>query len=155
LGTPLISKKDVRLAVQCFSGDKCWIPIEAARSDNPLPVIEYAKKQGLGKHPKWRGTMEFDIDILQNLRRAFISKYENTPKYKFGVQIPTSISHALRLDRLNGNHLWQEAIQTEMDQMNEYQTFRVPKVVMIFPLTSTSLTIWCLIANLMADERGD
>jgi hypothetical protein len=41
------------------------------------------------------------------------------------VQIPTSISHALRLDNLNGNNLWQEAIQKEMDQLKEYQTFRV------------------------------
>jgi hypothetical protein len=83
LGTPIISKKDVRLEVQFFSGDKCWIPIEAARSDNPLPVIEYAKKKGLGKRPKWKWTMEFDIDSLHDLRKAFISKYENTPKYKF------------------------------------------------------------------------
>jgi hypothetical protein len=109
LGTPIISKNDVRLEVKFFRGDKDWIPIEAARSDNPLPVIKYAKKKGLGKHPKWKWTIEFDIDSVQDLRRAFISKYENIPKYKFWVQIPKSISHALRLDRLNGNHLGHDA----------------------------------------------
>jgi hypothetical protein len=39
---------------------------------------------------------------------------------------PTSISHALRLDKIDGNILWQEAIQREMDQLEEYKTFRVP-----------------------------
>jgi Reverse transcriptase (RNA-dependent DNA polymerase) len=30
------------------------------------------------------------------------------------------------LDKLNGNDLWQEAIQKEMDQLKEYKTFRLP-----------------------------
>jgi hypothetical protein len=30
------------------------------------------------------------------------------------------------VDKLNGNTLWQEAIQREMDQLREYQTFRIP-----------------------------
>jgi hypothetical protein len=70
---------------------------------------------------------EFDPDEFEDLRQAFIAKFDHTPKYKFGVQIPASISHALRLDKLNGNKLWEEAIQKEMDQLKEYETFRVPK----------------------------
>jgi hypothetical protein len=62
---------------------------------------------------KW--TKDFDLTAMEDLRKAFVAKYENTPKYKFGVQIPTSISHALRLDKLNVNNFWQEAIQKEMD----------------------------------------
>jgi hypothetical protein len=52
-----------------FSGDKCWIPMEAARSENPIPVIDYAKVMKITKHPEWKWTMEFDMD----LRRAFIA----------------------------------------------------------------------------------
>ena len=77
------------------------------------------------KSYRWKWTKDFDLEEVEDLRRAFTAKYENTPKYKFGVQIPTSISHALRLDKLNGNNLWQEAIQKEMDQLKEYQTFRL------------------------------
>jgi hypothetical protein len=68
-----------------------------------------------------------DIEAVEDLRRGFIAKFENAPKYKFGVQIPSSISHALRLDRLNGNNLWQVAIDNEMSQLKEYtNAFRVP-----------------------------
>jgi hypothetical protein len=44
----------------------------------------------------------------------------------FGVQIPTSISHTLRLDKTNGNNLWKEAIDKEMAQLKDYKTFRKP-----------------------------
>jgi hypothetical protein len=123
---PLVTTKGVRLLVKFFSGDKAWVPMEAARSDNPTPVIEYAKRKKLLKHPRWTWTEDFDIATVEDLRQAFVAKYENTPKYKFGVQIPTSISHALRLDRLNGDDQWGEAIKREMDQLKEYKTFRLP-----------------------------
>jgi Reverse transcriptase (RNA-dependent DNA polymerase) len=73
------------------------------------------------------GSGQWNSDVLEDLRNAFIAKYENTPKYKFGIQIPSSIKHALLLDKLNGNDLWREAIQTEMDQLKDYETFRETK----------------------------
>ena len=101
--------------------------MEAARGDNPIPLIEYSMGNSLWKKcERWRWTKEFDHDQVEDLRKVFVAKYENTPKYKFGVQIPTSIPHALRLDKLNGNKLWEEAIQKEMDQLTEYKTFRLP-----------------------------
>jgi hypothetical protein len=122
----LITRSGVRLLVKLFDGTRAWIPMEAAQGGQPVPVIDYARKHKLWKHPSWKWTKEFGIEALDDLRQAFIAKFENTPKYKFGVQIPTSISHALRLDKLNGNNLWQEAIQKEMDQLKEYKTFRLP-----------------------------
>ena len=44
------------------------------------------------------------------------------PRFKFGIEVPTSVQHALKLDQVN-NHLWQEAIDKELAQMNEYKTF--------------------------------
>jgi hypothetical protein len=109
-----VTTKGVRLLVKFFSGDRAWVPMKSARSDNPLPIIEYSMKNDLWKHSKlWKWTKLFDVESLEDLR-GFLAKYENAPKYIFGVQIPTSIAHALRLDKLNGNNLWQEAIQNEM-----------------------------------------
>ena len=44
--------------------------------------------------------------------------------FKFGVQIPTNSGHALHLDKINNNHLWEEAIKKEMDSLNDFKTFR-------------------------------
>jgi preprotein translocase subunit SecA len=95
------------------------------------------------------------MDALEDLRKGFLAKYENTPKYKFGVQIPTSFAHALRLDKLNGNNLWQEAIHNEMDQLREYNTFRVPTRKDDLSEYQRIPSTWFSIASLMVDERGD
>jgi hypothetical protein len=42
----------------------------------------------------------------------------------FGVEIPRNVKHALELDKANGNHLWRESMDKEMEQINEFQTFR-------------------------------
>jgi hypothetical protein len=59
---------------------------------------------------------------------ARILKVSTSPagiKYKFGIQVPKGIKNAIDLDKKNGNQLWQEAIKTELTQLNDYQTFIV------------------------------
>jgi hypothetical protein len=46
-------------------------------------------------------------------------------KYKFGIQVPKGIKNTIDLHKKNGNHLWQEAINTELKQITDYQTFIV------------------------------
>ena len=46
------------------------------------------------------------------------------PKYKFGVEIPRSVRHALEIDRKNGNNLWREALLKELAQLDEFEVFR-------------------------------
>jgi hypothetical protein len=45
-------------------------------------------------------------------------------QYMFGVEIPKSVKHALELDKANGNNLWRESINKELEQINDFQTFR-------------------------------
>ena len=47
------------------------------------------------------------------------------PIFKFGVQVPQNNTEALMLDKKNGNTKWQDAINLELDAINEYGTFRV------------------------------
>jgi hypothetical protein len=46
-------------------------------------------------------------------------------KYNFGIQVPRGIKNAIDLDKKNENYLWQEAINTELEQLTDYQTFLV------------------------------
>ena len=34
--------------------------------------------------------------------------------HKFGIDIPTSIKHALEIDRINQNNFWRDALELEM-----------------------------------------
>ena len=53
------------------------------------------------------------------------AKNQQSPLYKFGVQVPMNASHALYLDKLNNNNLWQEAMDKEIISINDFKTFRV------------------------------
>ena len=48
-------------------------------------------------------------------------------KYQFGVRIPRNYQEALALDKQNGNTFWRDATQLELDQIMEYETFKVRK----------------------------
>jgi hypothetical protein len=41
------------------------------------------------------------------------------------VEVPKTPKHALQLDQKEQNELWKQAITTELDQINEYKTFRI------------------------------
>jgi hypothetical protein len=59
---------------------------------------------------------------------ARIHKVSTSPaciKYKFGVQVPKGIKNAIDLDMNNNNQSWQEAINTEPNQLIDYRTFLV------------------------------
>ena len=57
------------------------------------------------------------------MKRIFATK-KNKTKIKFGIEVPKGYKDALRLDEQNGNTLWQDAIKTELDQINSYGTFK-------------------------------
>jgi hypothetical protein len=63
---------------------------------------------------------------VENLCKAFATKAELVPKFKFGVEVPKNTRRALELDKINGDNLWREAIQKEMSQLSDYKTFRLP-----------------------------
>ena len=103
----------------------------AARRAQPFAVLDYYKmlrKQGkdLIKHRPWTWLRPYlqDTDKADELRQAFKATVERGPKIKFGVEVPRSVRHALSLDKANGNNLWEEAINKELGQINQYKTFR-------------------------------
>jgi hypothetical protein len=74
-----------------------WIPISVLRHEHPFLVIDYALK-----FPAVRHSPDF----------CWIQEYiDNADKIQ-------------ETHKQNGNHLWQEAIEKELKQLNDYKTFR-------------------------------
>ena len=58
--------------------------------------------------------------------KIFKSQVEDMqPRFKFGVEVPRSVKEAMRLDEMNGNKLWIEAITKKRDQLFDFETFEV------------------------------
>lgn len=52
-------------------------------------------------------------------------KKTSLKKYKFSKEVPVDIEHALKLDEINGNDMWKQAIEKGVDQVNDLNTFIV------------------------------
>ena len=56
------------------------------------------------------------------------SQERKGPSRRFGVEVPRNPKHALELDKQNGNDGWKKSMQLELDQLEEFNTFKlVPK----------------------------
>ncbi|WP_371077809.1 hypothetical protein, partial [Salmonella enterica] len=89
----------------------------------------YAVKKDLAKEPDWYWVEDMILDNKEYERMIYVIQTARAfvPKYKFGVEVPRSIRHALEIDKRNGNNLWRRAIEKELKQMDDFQVFRLPR----------------------------
>jgi hypothetical protein len=94
---------------------------------NPKPIISFSRNNNLlDKIPFCHFTHYCRSNTAVHIAR--ILKVSTSPagiKYKFGIQVPRGIKNEIDLVKKNGNQLWQEAINTELKQLTDYQTFIV------------------------------
>ena len=69
-----------------------------------------------------------DDDTIRKVRRAVRAKKKKLKgkpptRFKYGVQVPRNIMDAQRLDQLNGNTLWMDAVQKEMQALYDLDCF--------------------------------
>jgi len=121
------STHKVLVKVHWQNDQPTWQDMAAVHIQQPEILVTYAFVHGLDKHPDWKWTLSHcDLDEWRaHIVNAFKATSENGPWYKFGIEVPHSLKHALFLDRKNGNHLWREAIKIELQQINYYKTFQV------------------------------
>ena len=111
------------------TGETTWEPLSSIWNADKLTVAQYARENGLLDTKGWRRTKSVrgDTARLAQLVRLFkaSSASWDGPKYKFGVQVPRNTKEAYRIDRENGDTKWADAIEKELKQIDDYNTFRV------------------------------
>jgi hypothetical protein len=106
---------------------KSWVKYFALGLSNPKPIISFARNNNLLDKMPFCHLIQYcrsntAVDI------ASIVKVSTSPariKYKFGIQVPKGIKNAIDLDKKNGNQLLQEAVNTDLKQLTDYQSFIV------------------------------
>ncbi len=122
--------RGTKLEVLCEFGDPNksaqWISLFALALQDPESILEYATKNHLTKTGVFRTIFQHCVgDQTSNLMRAYKATIRpGGPKFKFGVQVPYGVKQALALDKKNGNTKWQDAIKTELSQLDEFKVFR-------------------------------
>ena len=95
---------------------------------DPVTIAIYAREHGLLDTPGWKLPLikkyaKTHQRLIRMANQAKLHSFRNKPVYMYGVQVPRTYDQAMQLDADNGNHLWQEAIDKEMVQIDEYETF--------------------------------
>jgi len=102
-----------------------WVNFFALCLSDPTPVISFAREHKLLDKRPFCHLIPY-CKVKPPLDIAKIHKVTSSPttvKYKFGIQVPKGIKNAISLDKKNNNNLWQEAIETELKQLTDYETF--------------------------------
>jgi Reverse transcriptase (RNA-dependent DNA polymerase) len=112
--------------VEWETGETTYEPLDMIASDDPVTCAEYAMKHNLLDTSGWKRFRRYaknEKKLNRMINQAKLRSYRREPFWKFGVLVPRTHAQAVELDRLNGNTKWQDAEETEMRQLIEYQTF--------------------------------
>jgi hypothetical protein len=105
--------------------DPCWIDGDALRVQCPHLIIDYVHRNKFENLSDFKWVKKLTPEEETRLVHAFATSTQPGPKYKFGQLVPRNIAHAFEIDRMNNNTAWQDAMGTELKQINDYKTFRL------------------------------
>lgn len=108
----VVTTKGWHLNVRWSDQSTSWVTLASLKESNPVELADYAYVNGLDKEPAFA----WWVSYVRRKRSNIIHKMKSRAKrsnMKFGVVVPQTVEEALELDRINGNHLWAEAIKKE------------------------------------------
>ena len=120
-------KNKRELQVLWETGEVTWEPYGVIKKYAPLQVALFAERENLLNYDAWKWAKTYvrkHKRTIRVLRAHYVKVQGRTYRFQFGIRIPISISEALRLDEQNGNSLWREAIDKEIDKIIDYEVFK-------------------------------
>ena len=113
------------LEVEWRDGSTTWIPLKELKETNPVEVSQYASDNRIIDQPAfdwWCPDLLKKRSRLIKATKAAKKRHLRT-NFKFGIELPRSVEHALELDAASGTTFWHDAIVKEMT--NVRVAFRV------------------------------
>ncbi len=122
--SPTYKGSKYNLLVVWEDGTQTYEPLSSMAQDDPVTVAQYAKDNDLLTVTGWKrlGHLQRSLHKLEHYVNKRVVNY-GAPKYKFGTEVPRSLKHAFELDYKNCNLNWTTAINLEVSQVLDYQTF--------------------------------
>ena len=108
-------------------GSETFEPLSVMSKEDPLTCALYAKDHDLLDTPGWKSLKRIasrEVKFTRMVKQAKLSQARHGPTYKFGILVPKNKKHALEIDAANGNKRWQQSMDSEIAQIDEYDTFK-------------------------------
>ena len=101
------------LLVKWADYSESLISLKYMKEAHPVILVKFSKAHDISDNPSFECWVPYTLrkqDVILSNVKARIRK--TTQKY--GIEIPTNINHANRLDRENNNTLWRDTLANEI-----------------------------------------
>jgi hypothetical protein len=116
-------KRSPQVLVRWTSGKETWEPLVHVKKDVPVMAADYIVKNNLHK-PYSRGWAERILKKADNVYHTMRRAAGCSQNMMYGIKVPKNVAQALKFDKKNGNTLWQDAINKEMDALLKLNVFK-------------------------------
>ncbi len=106
-------------------GSTSWETLRNLKESNPLELAEYAVMHQISQEPAFAWWVPYTLKRRDRMVSSIVSRFKKRT-HKFGIEVPTSVEHALEIDRLTGTTYWYDAIQKEMRNVKVAFSFLQP-----------------------------
>jgi hypothetical protein len=110
------------LCIEWKDGTSTWERLAGLKEINPVEVSEYAVANNLLDAPAFVWWVPHAIKKRSRIIAAVTKRYHKRT-HTFGIEVPKSWDDCVRLDKENGNTIWQDAVRKEMK--NVRITFKI------------------------------
>lgn len=108
--------KGWKLLVRWKDGSETWIPLTHMKESHPVETAEFAMARRIDNEAAFAWWVPYVLRKRENIISKVKARMRKTER-KYGIQIPTSVEDARRLDTENGNTFWMDALAKEMSNV--------------------------------------
>ena len=108
-----MTTKGWKLLVRFKDESEQQIPLKVLKENNPIEVAEFAKSRGIDDEPAFQWWVPYTLRQRDRIIATVTSRTRRTT-HKYGIEIPLTLEQARKLDAINGDNLWEDAIRLEM-----------------------------------------
>jgi hypothetical protein len=114
---PRKTTKGWSLCVEWKDDSTSWERLANLKESNTVEVADYVLVHGLDAEPAFAWWVPFTLKRRNRIIAAVNKQYDKRT-HKFGIKIPKTYEDVcVRIDKENGNTLWQDAIRKEMSKV--------------------------------------
>jgi hypothetical protein len=105
-----------KLLIQWTDDSKSWIPLKDIKESHPVELAKFSEAHDIANEPAFAWWVPYTLrkrDIILSKIKALIRK----TTHKYSVEVTTSIQHAYKVNRENGNTLWRDMLALEITKI--------------------------------------
>jgi hypothetical protein len=117
--------KGWEICVRWIDGSTSWEALRNIKESHPVELAEYAMAQHIANEPAFAWWVFHTLKRRDRIISAVTARYKKRT-HTFGIEVPTSVKHALEIDRRTRTDFWIKAIQKEMRNVGIAFEFLTP-----------------------------